>query len=472
MGLGRLALPVAVLAARLVPSSEGYSLNVRPASAASAGAGARKQSHPVSLKSTTTGAAEGESTTSSQQSLLRRDSWPASKRRRVKGAIKRRARRLARVRKKNKTRQDALELATVNDVARLADSTYFPAGPDGRAAAAAAATAADAAAVGQAAAETAAAEQNIEGPVAAVEAAAGDAVGSSGISVDAASYAYDVAARPPSAALVAATSKRPNKSHATIKGRPIVKGGKGRGLWRSIFGPRPLLEVHSLDQLSQLVDVEGWGLEDLSVFTGGGVGPRRSSTESVAANTTVAATASDATAVAAGIDGVPQEAPAAASAVAKNRTGNVRTESGGTGLDSQQATGPATTMIDTGNEEEEEEEQQIEEEDDDEEEDIDVHLSTKTKALPSPQGQQQQQPLHPSVQAVLDRAAAGTAPSLHRDGRRIGLAIEGGGMRGCVAAGMASCLHFLGLADSFDCVYGASAGSLIGEIGTGTTVVR
>lgn len=40
---------------------------------------------------------------------------------------------------------------------------------------------------------------------------------------------------------------------------------------------------------------------------------------------------------------------------------------------------------------------------------------------------------------------------------------QGGGMRGCVAAGMASCLHFLGLADSFDSVYGASAGSLVGE---------
>ncbi|CAN0533353.1 unnamed protein product, partial [Ectocarpus sp. 8 AP-2014] len=53
---------------------------------------------------------------------------------------------------------------------------------------------------------------------------------------------------------------------------------------------------------------------------------------------------------------------------------------------------------------------------------------------------------------------------MHGDGRRIGLAIEGGGMRGCVAAGMASCLHFLGMADSFDCVYGASAGSLIGKM--------
>ncbi|CAN0198086.1 unnamed protein product, partial [Ectocarpus fasciculatus] len=72
--------------------------------------------------------------------------------------------------------------------------------------------------------------------------------------------------------------------------------------------------------------------------------------------------------------------------------------------------------------------------------------------------------LHPAVQALLERATAGTKPSMHGDGRKIGLAIEGGGMRGCVAAGMASCLHFLGMADSFDCVYGASAGSLIGKM--------
>lgn len=44
-------------------------------------------------------------------------------------------------------------------------------------------------------------------------------------------------------------------------------------------------------------------------------------------------------------------------------------------------------------------------------------------------------------------------------------------MRGCVAAGMASCIHFLGLADSFDGVYGASAGSLVGEGETALALV-
>eukprot|EP00903_Cladosiphon_okamuranus_P009684 g9214.t1 len=359
----------------------------------------------------------------------------------MKGAIKRRARRLARVRKKNKARQDALELTTVNDIAPVADSTYFPAGPGGRAPVA-----------GGPAAPTitaTAAEQTLVG-----RAGAEDGVGSAGISAAAASY--NVSNRPASA--LAPTSKRRSKKHATIKGRPIVKGGKGRGLWRSIFGPRPLLEVHSIDQLSQLVDVEGWALEDLSVFTGGGGG--RSSTESVAAHTTVAATATaSATAIAAvDLDGVAQEAAPAAGA--NNWSETPLPESGGAGrdLDLQhlaQRTGPATATIDSVKEEED---IAAEEDGDD-----DVHLPAKTNALPAPQGQQQQQqPVHPAVQAVLDRAAAGTAPSLHRDGRRIGLAIEGGGMRGCVAAGMASCLHYLGLADSFDCVYGASAGSLIG----------
>jgi predicted patatin/cPLA2 family phospholipase len=46
------------------------------------------------------------------------------------------------------------------------------------------------------------------------------------------------------------------------------------------------------------------------------------------------------------------------------------------------------------------------------------------------------------------------------DGARIALAIEGGGMRGAVSAGMAIALDELGLTDSFDAVYGASAGAL------------
>lgn len=48
------------------------------------------------------------------------------------------------------------------------------------------------------------------------------------------------------------------------------------------------------------------------------------------------------------------------------------------------------------------------------------------------------------------------------DGCRIALAIEGGGMRGCVTAGMVTALHYLGLEDTVDVVYGSSAGTVIG----------
>lgn len=49
-----------------------------------------------------------------------------------------------------------------------------------------------------------------------------------------------------------------------------------------------------------------------------------------------------------------------------------------------------------------------------------------------------------------------------REGDRLALVIEGGGMRGAVSGGMALALHEAGLADSFDAVYGSSAGSLNG----------
>ena len=48
------------------------------------------------------------------------------------------------------------------------------------------------------------------------------------------------------------------------------------------------------------------------------------------------------------------------------------------------------------------------------------------------------------------------------DGCRIALAIEGGGMRGCVTAGMVTAIHYLGLEDTVDVVYGSSAGTVIG----------
>jgi predicted patatin/cPLA2 family phospholipase len=48
------------------------------------------------------------------------------------------------------------------------------------------------------------------------------------------------------------------------------------------------------------------------------------------------------------------------------------------------------------------------------------------------------------------------------DGERIALVVEGGGMRGCVSAGMVTAIHYLGLEDTFDVIYGSSAGTIIG----------
>ena len=79
--------------------------------------------------------------------------------------------------------------------------------------------------------------------------------------------------------------------------------------------------------------------------------------------------------------------------------------------------------------------------------------------------------IHPVVEALYRRAeakkrlaAGGDASQIasYNDGMKIAVAIEGGGMRGCVAAGMITSLWYLGLEDAVDVVYGSSAGSLVG----------
>jgi predicted patatin/cPLA2 family phospholipase len=62
---------------------------------------------------------------------------------------------------------------------------------------------------------------------------------------------------------------------------------------------------------------------------------------------------------------------------------------------------------------------------------------------------------HPVVELIRERARGGG-----RDGSRLVLAIEGGGMRGSITGGMALELDQLGLRDVFDDVYGSSAGAL------------
>jgi predicted patatin/cPLA2 family phospholipase len=70
--------------------------------------------------------------------------------------------------------------------------------------------------------------------------------------------------------------------------------------------------------------------------------------------------------------------------------------------------------------------------------------------------------LHPVLALIAERLAAGGGPGAHGDGHRLALAIEGGGMRGTITAGMALGVHELGLTPVFDDVYGSSAGAITG----------
>lgn len=74
--------------------------------------------------------------------------------------------------------------------------------------------------------------------------------------------------------------------------------------------------------------------------------------------------------------------------------------------------------------------------------------------------------VHPVAQLIHHRKRTNSkmVPDGQRrqDGCRLALAIEGGGMRGCVSAGMICALGYLNLTDAFDVVYGSSAGTIVG----------
>lgn len=69
---------------------------------------------------------------------------------------------------------------------------------------------------------------------------------------------------------------------------------------------------------------------------------------------------------------------------------------------------------------------------------------------------------NPVLQALIHRWRTGSVPGQRRDGLKIGLAIEGGAMRGVVSAGMLAALEYLGLLPAFDVVYGSSGGAING----------
>ncbi|PNW78748.1 hypothetical protein CHLRE_09g388763v5 [Chlamydomonas reinhardtii] len=74
--------------------------------------------------------------------------------------------------------------------------------------------------------------------------------------------------------------------------------------------------------------------------------------------------------------------------------------------------------------------------------------------------QRQQHQHHPTLRLIASRLRSGTQPGARRDGARLGLVVEGGGMRGCISGAMLMALHDLGISQVFDVVYGASAGAI------------
>ncbi len=70
--------------------------------------------------------------------------------------------------------------------------------------------------------------------------------------------------------------------------------------------------------------------------------------------------------------------------------------------------------------------------------------------------------VHPILSVILKRKKENSRPLQRNDSFKLGLVIEGGGMRGAVSAGMAAGLEYLNLKNVFDAVYGASAGAMVG----------
>ncbi|KAG2488923.1 hypothetical protein HYH03_012545 [Edaphochlamys debaryana] len=67
---------------------------------------------------------------------------------------------------------------------------------------------------------------------------------------------------------------------------------------------------------------------------------------------------------------------------------------------------------------------------------------------------------HPTLGLIATRLRSGSQPGHRADGAKLGLIVEGGGMRGCISGSMLMTLHELGISDAFDVVYGASAGAI------------
>lgn len=71
-------------------------------------------------------------------------------------------------------------------------------------------------------------------------------------------------------------------------------------------------------------------------------------------------------------------------------------------------------------------------------------------------------PSHPVLDVLRQRRKAGSKPGARSDDFKVGLAVEGGGIRGVVSGAMLCALEDLGCADAIDSVYCASSGAVNG----------
>ncbi|MEQ4206548.1 patatin-like phospholipase family protein [Actinopolymorpha sp. B9G3] len=71
-------------------------------------------------------------------------------------------------------------------------------------------------------------------------------------------------------------------------------------------------------------------------------------------------------------------------------------------------------------------------------------------------------PDHPVLRVLDARRSRKDRPGRREDPHKVGLAIQGGGMRGVISGAMLTALDDLGLHDTFDAIYGSSSGALNG----------
>lgn len=67
---------------------------------------------------------------------------------------------------------------------------------------------------------------------------------------------------------------------------------------------------------------------------------------------------------------------------------------------------------------------------------------------------------HPVLQLLRGRRESNSEPGMRSDDAQLGLAVEGGGMRGVVSASMLAALDDFGFKNAFDVVYGCSSGAI------------